>query len=55
MPDYAVTAMVKKRTTLARDIDQRQGELVNLLSDLNALDCAIRLSLTQALNYPKSS
>jgi hypothetical protein len=35
--------MLKKRNELARDIDQRQGELVNMLSDLNALDCAIRL------------
>lgn len=43
MTDYAVTAMVKKRMTLAREIDQHQGELVNLLADLNALDCAIRL------------
>ena len=43
MTDYAVTAMLKKRTTLARDIDQHQSQLVNLLSDLNALDCAIRL------------
>ena len=39
MTDYAVTAMVKKRTTLARDIDHRQTELVSLLSDLNALAC----------------
>jgi hypothetical protein len=35
--------MLKKRNELARDIDQRQGELVNMFSDLNALDCAIRL------------
>jgi hypothetical protein len=34
---------LKKRTELARDIDQRQSDLVNKLSDLNALDCAIRL------------
>jgi hypothetical protein len=36
-------SMLKKRNELARDTDARQGELMNLLSDLNALDCAIRL------------
>jgi len=52
MTDYAVVSMLKKRNELARDIDQRQGELVNMLSDLNALDCAIRL-FDPGINLPE--
>jgi hypothetical protein len=43
MTDHAVVSMLRKRNELARGIDTRQAELVNMLSDLNALDCAIRL------------
>lgn len=43
MSDHAIPTLLRKRTEIARDIDQRQVELVNMLSDLNALDCAIRL------------
>ena len=43
MTNHAIPALLKKRTELARDIDARRAELVNKLSDLNALDCAARL------------
>jgi hypothetical protein len=43
MTNHAIPALLKKRSELARRIDQRQAELVNMLSDLSALDCAIRL------------
>jgi hypothetical protein len=43
MSDHAIPTLLRKRKEIAAVIDQRQGELVNLLSDLNALDCAIRL------------
>jgi hypothetical protein len=43
MTNHAIAALLKKRTELPREIDARQAELVNMLSDLNALDCAIRL------------
>jgi hypothetical protein len=38
-----ISGLLGKRSELAGAIDQRQAELVNMLSDLNALDCAIRL------------
>ena len=43
MTNHAIPALLKKRTELAREIDAGQARLVNMLSDLNALDCAIRL------------
>jgi hypothetical protein len=43
MTNHAIPALLKKRTELACSIDQRQSELVNMLSDLNGLDCAMRL------------
>jgi hypothetical protein len=43
MSDHAIPTLLRKRSEIARVIDQKQGELVNLLSDLNALDCAIRI------------
>jgi hypothetical protein len=41
--DNVVNGLLRKRKELAQDIDQRQADLVNMLSDLNAVDCAIRL------------
>jgi hypothetical protein len=41
--DHAIPTLLRKRKEIALIIDQKQGELVNMLSDLNALDCAIRL------------
>ena len=43
MTNHAIPALLRKHTEIAREIDARQSQLVNLLSDLNALDCAIRL------------
>ena len=41
--DHAVPSLLRKRIEIARGIDTLQAELANMLSDLNALDCAIRL------------
>lgn len=41
--DNVVSGLLRKRKDLAREIDAGQARLVNMLSDLNALDCAIRL------------
>jgi hypothetical protein len=43
MSDHAIPTLLRKRKEIAATIDARQSELVNMLSDLNALDCAIRL------------
>jgi hypothetical protein len=43
MSDHAIPTLLRKRSELAVEIDQRQAALVNMLSDLNALDTAIRL------------
>jgi hypothetical protein len=43
MSDHAIPTLLRKRAEIAGLIDTRQAELVNMLSDLNALDCAIRI------------
>jgi hypothetical protein len=43
MSDHAIPTLLRKRSELAAGIDQRQAALVTMLSDLNSLDCAIRL------------
>lgn len=52
MSNHAIPALLRKRSDLAGQIDQRQAALVTMLSDLNALDCAIRL-FDPEINLPE--